>query len=250
VRSALVAILVAACSFRGGSVGNDGGLPTDATREDARPIDAALSSPRAIQNAVTAVDSASLATVTFAGAVIAGDLLICYCRAGTSFTNLTVSDNVNGAWTLIDGTSASGMFYRANSAAASMGQLTITVSNLTDPATTVRVSADEFSGIANASPLDQFVTTSDAATSGWTSTAFTAAANELVYVGVVQGDTVSFTPGTVGGVAMALGGQSNNAGSIATEYALASHAGSQAATIALNPSATQATLGVQATFVR
>ncbi len=252
------AVLVAACSFQKGSasVAEDAhpdvrvadALTPDANRTDARKLDAPTVSPSAVQNAVMARDNATSASVTFGGAVTAGDLLVCFCRAGTTYTNITVSDNVNGAWTLVGGNGTSAMFYRANTAAAAAGTLTITATNTADPASSARLSADELTGVTSSAVLDKSVATSQSGAT-WTSAAITAPAKELVYVGVVQGDSVTFTAGTVNGIAMTIGGQSNAAGSIATEYALSSSAGSQAATITMTPSPAQQTLGMQATFV-
>jgi hypothetical protein len=261
VRGLAVAVeLVAACSFHAGDTPVcDGALPgdgrvADARRGDSRLVDARHDGPpanvMAVQHAVNAVTGVTVATVTLTSAVHAGDLLVCFCRAGSNFMNITVNDNINGPWTLIAGDSTSAMFYRENTAAASASGLTVTVSDAADLATTVRVAVDEFSGIATSAALDQAVGTSATASATWTSTSFNASANELVYIGVVQGDPVTFTAGSADGVAMTIGAQSDAAGSIATEYVLASGSGAQAGTITMNPAATQTSLGVQASFVR
>lgn len=251
-------MLVAACSFHAGDNPTGDGAPGDGRFDDARRgvvdvetrHDGPPANVMAVQHAATAVEAVSAATVTLTSAVHAGDLLVCYCRAGSNYVNITVSDNINGTWTLIAGDTTSAMFYRENTAAAAADALTVTVSDAADLATSVRVSVDEFSGLATSGALGQSVATSSGAGATWTSTSFDASANELIYVGVVEGDPVTFAAGSADGVAMTIGGQSDAAGSIATEYVLASGSGAQAATITMSPAATQTSLGVQASFVR
>jgi hypothetical protein len=59
-----------------------------------------------------------------------------------------------------------------------------------------------------------------------------------VYIGVVNGNDL----------AMTIGGQSKLAGTIATEYAFASHAGSHTASFSMASAPTDSAFGVQATF--
>ena len=108
-------------------------------------------------------------TVTL-GPVAAGDLLVGEFGQYDSTGQVTVSDNVNGAWTRSASTTWHGgsspgdiaLYYLPNSAAAP-GGLTITVTATN--ATYLQGAPAEYSGVATSSPLDQAVVASGSSTS-------------------------------------------------------------------------------------
>jgi hypothetical protein len=201
-----------------------------------------------VQN-ITNVATGTKLTATLAKAVTAGDLLVGIFRATTAPP--TVTDNINGAWTEAGFDSLVSIWYVQNSKAAAAGALTITLNSAATGA--IRMSVDEFTGVATAGALDK--------TSGGTSTtaawiAATTAAipgGELVYAGMgTQGNNENVTPGTSNGAPLTLGGQQTSVanGTIASEYTLAALAGAQNSSLTLsappNPAGTYT--GMQATF--
>lgn len=93
-------------------------------------------------------------TITI-NSVKAGSTLVLAIRTGDNLSNVSVSDNVGGAMTVIDSTSASGyyggMFYLANAAAGTH----IATITYTGGAFALFVAFSEISGVATSSPLDQ-----------------------------------------------------------------------------------------------
>jgi hypothetical protein len=237
-----------------GEAGGDGpsaegtSPPTDGASGDARDDGSdAKGGPVVahVQNVAQTTTGTSL-TVTFSKAVGAGDLLLgAFHGVGT----VTVSDSLNGAWTQVSSQNNVYLFSEQHSVAAAAGHLAITVTSSTQGS--LRISADEFSGLSASSALDQ---TSTGASTGTTwSAGRTAAipAGELVYAwaGTSQGGLV-FTAGTTDGVAMTLGGQSTSSadGTIVTEYVLSSAAGVQDSSATVSPASQKAVNGGQATF--
>lgn len=92
--------------------------------------------------------------------VTAGSLLICwaYFGAGTNPADYTCIDSLTQTFTVANSQvqTTDGhiliIFYKANSAG---GANTVTVTNVTGPVGTIRMSISEFSGVATVSPLDQ-----------------------------------------------------------------------------------------------
>jgi cellulose synthase/poly-beta-1,6-N-acetylglucosamine synthase-like glycosyltransferase len=199
-----------------------------------------------VQN-VTNVNNGTNLTATLAGAVAAGDLLVGIFRATSAPP--TVTDNVNGAWTEIGFNGLVSMWYFQGSAAAAAGTLTVTLNSA--GAGTIRMSVDEFAGVAAAASLDQ-TTNGASVTATWTAAASAAIpAGELVAAGIgTQTNTEIVTPGTTNGAVMTLGGQQTSVanGTIATEYTLSSVAGSQNSTMMLSAPPVGNFSGVQATF--
>jgi glycosyltransferase involved in cell wall biosynthesis len=201
-----------------------------------------------IQNAHNVSNGTNL-TATLPNFVTAGDLLVGIFRASSVTPNETVSDNVNGAWTEIDFNGLVSMWYVQNSAAAAAGTLTVT---LTSVATgTIRMSVDDFRGVATAGALDQH-TNGASVTTTWTAAPTIAIpAGELVYAGIgTQTNNEVVTPGTTNGVPMILAGSQSSVanGTIASEYTLSAAAGSQNSTMHLSVVPVGNFSGAQATF--
>jgi chitodextrinase len=158
-------------------------------------VAAATPAPAGIQavqsGAVSTATRVSSVTITLSSPVHAGDLLVGWFGQFDSAGQVTVSDNVNGAWTRSSAatTFASGggdiaMYYLQNSQAAPWG-LTITIS-ATNP-TFLQGAASEYSGVATTGSLDQVAVgtgTSTAAASGATGAA---TAGELLFSGLMTG---------------------------------------------------------------
>jgi hypothetical protein len=200
-----------------------------------------------VQNkTVLSSGSVTTLTATLANAVNAGDLLVGTFRAGGT---LSVSDNVNGAWTNAICKSAMCIFYFQNSAAATAGHLVITLTGTISDLE--RIVADEFAGAATSGALG--VTSGNATTgTSWNagSTASTGA-GQLVYAGAsTNAASQTITAGTTNGKAMTVSGQaSNSAGGAFSEYALTSFAGVQNSSATLSPgTGTTSINGAQATF--
>jgi cellulose synthase/poly-beta-1,6-N-acetylglucosamine synthase-like glycosyltransferase len=201
-----------------------------------------------VQNA-TNVGTGTTITATFAQSVAAGDFLVGIFRASTAPP--TVSDNINGAWTEVGIDSLVSMWYVQNSKAAAAGALTVTLNSAATGS--IRLSVDEFSGVATAAALDQS-SGGASATVNWVAAATAAiAAGELVYAGLgTPGNTEIVTAGTTNGQAMTLGGQQTSAtnGTFATEYLLSAVAGAQNSSMTLStpPVPAGTYTGMQGTF--
>jgi len=164
------------------------------------------------------------------GAVAAGDLLVGWFGDYDSSGQVSVADNVNGAWTRAASTtwgSTTGdvaLYYRANSAAAP-GGLTITMTAAT--ATYMQASPAEYSGVAAVNPLDQVVIAKGSGTSADSGLTAATGAGELIYGGFLAtngGGTLN--PGSSQGVTFVKRAQSSS-GSQGLEDIVAGAAGQQ-----------------------
>jgi hypothetical protein len=194
-----------------------------------------------VQN-VTQLASGNTLTTTFGHGVAAGDLLVgAFHGEGT----VTVSDNRNGAWKQAGNQSGNYVFYVENT---TPGHIAITLSATTQGS--LRLSADEFSGVATASALDGQSTGSSTGTTWSAGTTMPIAAGELVYGWGGTSESVVLTAGATNGVPMTLGGQatSNSLGTIFSEYALSSAAGAQDSSATVAPAAMKGVNGGQVTF--
>ena len=158
-------------------------------------VAAATPAPAGIQavqsGAVSTATRVSSVTITLSSPVHAGDLLVGWFGQFDSAGQVTVSDNVNGAWTrssasttFVSGGGDIAMYYLQNSQAAPWG-LTITIS-ATNP-TFLQGAASEYGGVATTGSLDQVAVgtgTSTAAASGATGAA---TAGELLFSGLMTG---------------------------------------------------------------
>src|SRR2546427_2186200 len=145
-------------------------------------------------------------TVTLAGAVSRGDLLVGRFSQYDAAAPVQVSDNVNGAWMRAPGGLAFqndqgdlALYYRENSQAAGAGGLTVTVS--VAPAAFLQGTLAEDSGIAVAGSLDQVVFGSNIGTVVDSGPTAAVGPWELVYSAIVTGGAPgSVTPGTSQGL--------------------------------------------------
>jgi hypothetical protein len=142
------------------------------------------------------------------------------------------------------------LFYCENSAAAGASSLVVTVKATTSDS--LRMSVDEFSGVAKSSALDAQSTGSNSGGTSWNAgTTSSVAAGELVYVGAgTAGNDEVFTVLSTAGVAMTVGGQATSAsnGAIFSAYVLSCAAGAQSAGVTLAPSSGSGINGGQIVF--
>jgi hypothetical protein len=94
-------------------------------------------------------------TVTLPGAVTAGQLLVCLWVGNSNTGNATCADNINGAWTALTQQSpfsGSGRrmnwFYKLNSAAASAGALTVTVTPVANAGNSEWMQVATYNGVS------------------------------------------------------------------------------------------------------
>lgn len=94
--------------------------------------------------------------VALPNAVQAGSLLVCLYWGNSNTGNATCADNINGAWTaLTQQTPVSGSgrrmnwFYKLNSASATAGSLTVTVSPNANAGNSEWIQVAEYSGVAS-----------------------------------------------------------------------------------------------------
>lgn len=149
-------------------------------------------------------------TVTMASAVLAGSLLFINTGATITSNILTISDNVNGAWTKIgvtfsDGSFSNSLFYIPNSLAAGAGTLIITIGNGGGATFGIRALAVEYSG-AGVTTVRSFGQTGAAGTSTSTGTTPNAASSindgDFVVVALSNSNTNSptYAAGSLSGV--------------------------------------------------
>ncbi len=143
-------------------------------------------------------------TVTLTGAVNAGDLLVGWVAEYKAAGQVTVSDNVNGAWTRSPASETFGgagdiaLLYLPDTATSSTG-LTVTI---TAPAGAfLQGSIAEYTGVAESNPLDQFAVAEGNGTAVNAGPTGAVSAGELVYSAFVTGgDPGGVTPGSSQGV--------------------------------------------------
>jgi predicted outer membrane repeat protein len=147
-------------------------------------------------------------TLTLSGRVSAGDLLAGWFAQWDAAGQVHVSDNVNGAWTRVQGTTYNtgkgdiALYYLVNSKASLTG-LTVTISAATG--TYLAGTVGEYSGAATFSPLDQSSLRSGSGTAIDSGPTAAVPAGELVFgaftanssVGSVTGGTSLGIPFTV-----------------------------------------------------
>lgn len=169
-------------------------------------VASAATSPSFVQgNAFSTGSRLASVTSQLASPVNAGDLLVGWFAEYNTAGQVTVSDNVNGAWTRAPSSTAFqndtgdiALYYVADSKAAPSG-LTVTVS---DGATAyLEGSLADYSGVAVAGPLDQIVASRGVGTTVDTGPTASVAGGELVFSALVTGGSPSsVTPGASGGI--------------------------------------------------
>jgi hypothetical protein len=157
-----------------------------------------------VQGAVFETGPTTSTTVTLTGPVNAGDLLVGWVAEYDAAGQLTVSDNVNGAWTRSPASETFGgagdiaLLYLPDTAASSTG-LTVTI---TAPAGAfLQGSIAEYTGVAESNPLDQFSVAEGNGTAVSAGPTGSVPAGELVYSALVTGGNPGgVTPGSSQGV--------------------------------------------------
>jgi parallel beta-helix repeat protein len=186
--------------------------------------------PKFVQGKVVTTGSRVTTTTVTLGAVAQKDLLVGWFGQFDSTGHVSVSDNVNGAWTRSASTTWSGtagdiaLYYFANSAAAPGGlTITITATN----ATYLQGGPAEYSGVAIANPLDQVVIAKGTGTSADSGLTAATGSGELVYGGMLATNGAgTLAPGTSQGVTFVKRAQSTS-GSQGVEDIVTTAAGQQ-----------------------
>jgi chitodextrinase len=170
-------------------------------------------------------------TITFTSPVAAGDLLVGWFGQYNSSGQVSVSDNINGAWTRGSAATTFGsgsgdiaLFYVQNSAAAPSG-LTITITATS--ATYLEGAAAAYSGVATTGALDQTAVAKGNSTAVDSGPTAAVGAGELVVGGIITGGSPgTATAGSSQGKAFTMRSQTGS-GSIDVADILASAAGTQ-----------------------
>lgn len=223
------------------AAGNHSGRPTPITVTTSTAVPAV---PKFIQGAVAATGSRVTSVTLKLGPVAKGDLLVGWFGQYDSAGQVSVSDNVNGAWTRSASTTWTGnatapgdivLYYLANSAAATSG-LTITIA--TPGATYLQGAAAEYSGVAAVNPLDQVVVAKGSGVTADSGLTAAVGPGELVFGGMTATNGPgTLTAGTSQGVAFTKRAQ-NSSGSQGDEDITSSAAGQQHAVFTF-PTSTQ-----------
>ncbi|HJP79277.1 MAG TPA: alkaline phosphatase family protein [Pseudonocardiaceae bacterium] len=157
------------------------------------PAHAATTGPAYVQGTAFATGARQTSLAVSLGAVTGGDLLVGWFAQYNASGQVSVSDNVNGAWTRAggipfnNGTGDIALYYVANSAAAPSG---ITVTASAGAAAYFQGALAEYRGVAG---LDAYATGSGSGTAAATASTTAVGAGDLVYSAVVTGGS----PGTV-----------------------------------------------------
>jgi chitodextrinase len=168
-------------------------------------------------------------TITLTRPVSAGDLLAGWFGQYNSSGQVSVSDNINGAWTRSSAATTFGsgsgdiaLSYLQNSKAAPSG-LTITITATS--ATYLEAAAADYSGVATTGALDQVAVAKGSGTAVDSGPTASVGAGELIVGGILTGGSPgTITPGSSQSHAFTLRSQS---GSAALEDILTSAAGAQ-----------------------
>ncbi len=190
-----------------------------------------------IQSGATSTGSkVASTTILMSKPVGAGDLLVGWFAQYDSTGQVSVSDNLNGAWTRAagetfnSGTGDIALYYLANSKASAAG-LTITISA---PSTTyLQGSTAEYSGVASVNPQDQLVVARGTGTTAGAGPTGLVAAGELVFGAInTGGSPSSLTPGSSQGQPFSLRAKTSS-GSAGAEDVVSSAAGTQSSSFTL-----------------
>ena len=161
----------------------------------------ASAAPMYVQSAEAAASSASTLSQTFASNVSQGSLIVVGVRVGGTGRTVTVSDNLNGSYSLAV-TQTQGadhqayIFYKEN-AAAGATTVTVTISG----SGTLRFNIHEYAGAAASGALDSTSSQTGTGSAPDSGAISTSQADELVF-GLATNNNVSsgsWTPATSGG---------------------------------------------------
>lgn len=191
-----------------------------------------------VQGASVSTGSTVTSVTLQLGNVTAGDLLVGWFGQYNSSGQVSVSDNVNGAWTRVSSSTSFGsggdlaFYYLQNTKAAS--SLTITIS--ASSATYLQGAVSEFSGIATSGALDQAAAASGTSTAVNSGSTASVGAGDLIVGGIVTGGQPgTVTPGSSLSLPFTMGTETSS-GSSDLEYILSGAAGVQAATATFSSS--------------
>jgi chitodextrinase len=181
--------------------------------------------------AVSTASQVTSTSITLAGPIPAGDLLVGWFGQYNSGGQVQVSDSVNGAWTRTSasttfsgGTGDLAMYYVQNSKPAPTG-LTVTISAAS--ATYLQGAVSSYSGVATSGALDQAVAAKGNSASVDSGPTGAVGAGELVAGGIITGGSPgTVTPGSSQGQAFTMQAQTSS-GSADLEDVLGSTAGTQ-----------------------
>ena len=181
--------------------------------------------------AVSTGSQVTSVTITLTSPVSAGDLLVGWFGQYNATGQVTVSDNVNGAWTRAGAATTFGsghgdlaLYYLQNSTAAPSG-LTITITAPT--ATYLQGAAADYSGVATTGALDQTAVAKGTSTTVDSGPTASVAAGELIFGAIITGGQPgTVTPGSSQGLTFVMRSQTGS-GSADVEDVLAGAAGAQ-----------------------
>lgn len=161
------------------------------------PAHAAATGPAYVQGTAFATGTRQSSLAVTLGAITGGDLLVGWFAQYNASGQVSVSDNVNGAWTRAggipfdNGTGDIALYYVVNSASAPSG---ITVTASAGAAAYFQGALAEYRGVA---ALDTSATGSGSGTAAATASTRAVGAGDLVYSAVVTGGSPgSVTAGT------------------------------------------------------
>lgn len=192
----------------------------------------AASGPAFVQGKAFTTGSRQTSLAVTTGAVTGGDLLVGWFAQYNTAGQVSVSDNVNGAWTRADGiqfgngTGDIALYYLANSKPAPAG-LTVTVA--AGAAAYFQGSLAEYSGVATVAPLDKFATGTGSGTAVVTASTPAVGAGDLVYSALLTGGG----PGSITGGASYTARAQTSSGSAYEQDDLSAPAGIQETTATL-----------------
>lgn len=181
--------------------------------------------------AVSTGSQVTSVTITLTSPVSAGDLLVGWFGQYNATGQVTVSDNVNGAWTRASAATTFGsghgdiaLYYLQNSAAAPSG-LTITIT--APSATYLQGAVADYSGVATTGALDQTAVAKGTSTTVDSGPTASVAAGELIFGAIITGGQPgTVTPGSSQGLTFVMRSQTGS-GSADVEDVLAGAAGAQ-----------------------
>ena len=209
-------------------------------QSDPATITTPTSSAAYVQGTVLSTGSRQTTTTgQLAASVSAGDLLVGWFGQYDSTGPVLVSDNVNGAWTRVPGTTFSSgngdiaLYYKENSTAAP-GGLTVTVSAAS--ATYLQGVVSQYSGVTPTGSLLSMASGHGYGTAVSTGPTADAPSGSLVVAAVMTGGAPgSTTPGSTNSVALTPRSRSASGG-VAAADVLSAAPGPQAATFSLGTS--------------
>jgi hypothetical protein len=197
-----------------------------------------------VQSSVQTGNGTSLAT-SYRLSVQAGDFLVAIFRVNSGGA-VSVSDNLNGAWTRAPVTNPYDSIWYLPKAKAGI----TTVGLTTNSSGQLRAVVAEYSGVATSSPFDSGACNSGSSATVTTGNTASIAAGELVFAGAgSSSNPITVSAGSSNGAPVTIRNQvTNSSGTVAAEDVTSSVAGVQNATMTLNGALSRGWNGCAATF--